>query len=95
MTNRTEYQKNYYAENKEALFEKREKQKTFNELLQEFADSRTLAEVEMLQEVMSKDMTPDHIALLWREYQRATNAVMTIATVNEHKRPFIDWMELR
>ncbi|MFA0350427.1 hypothetical protein FCV60_19330 [Vibrio sp. F13] len=95
MTNRTEYQKNYYAENKEALFEKREKQKTFNELLQGFTDSRTLVEVEMLQEVMRKGMTTDHIALLWREYQRATKAVMTIATVSEHKQPFIDWMESR
>lgn len=98
MTNRTEYQKNYYGKNKEAFFEKREKQKTFGALVSELTDSRIKLEAAMLQDVlgqMDKKLAPDHIALLWKQYKQEHKhaGFVTMSNVDDHKQPFLIWME--
>ncbi|MEZ9873430.1 hypothetical protein [Vibrio sp. 10N.261.51.C6] len=100
MTDRKEYMAKYYEKNKAILCEvakkNRESKKTYNQLLQELTDSRIKLEVVMLQEVLKGvDIKPDHIALLWKEYQQKTNAYVVMSNVEDHKQPFIDWMESR
>lgn len=100
MTDRKEYMAKYYEKNKAILCEvskkNRESKKTYNQLLQELTDSRIKLEATMLQDVLKYlDIKPDHIALLWKEYQQKTNAYVVMSNVDDHKQPFINWMESR
>ncbi|MFA0516819.1 hypothetical protein AB4501_07420 [Vibrio sp. 10N.222.55.E8] len=103
MTYRKEYQAKYYEENKKRFLEKAKEahqnasaNKAFGALLNELTDSRTKLEATMLQDVLKDlDIKPDHIALLWKEYQQKTNAYVVMSNVEDHKQPFIDWMESR
>ncbi|MEZ9350712.1 hypothetical protein AB4182_04010 [Vibrio splendidus] len=103
MTDRKEYMADYYEKNKTRLLEKAKKAsanaaatKSFNALVSELTNSRIKLEAAMLQNVLQdKKLEPDHIALLWKEYQQKTNAYVVMSNVDDHKRPFIDWMESR
>ncbi|MEZ9342977.1 hypothetical protein AB4165_10340 [Vibrio cyclitrophicus] len=103
MTDRKEYMADYYEQNKTRLLEKAKEahqkavaSKTFGALVSELTDSRIKLEAAMLQSVLQDlDIKPDHIALLWKEYRKKTNAYVVMSNVDDHKQPFIDWMESR
>ncbi|PML55302.1 hypothetical protein [Vibrio lentus] len=107
MTERKEYMADYYEKNKVRLLEKAKEahanavaNKAFGTLLNELVDSRIKLEATMLQDVlgqMDKKLEPDHIALLWKQYKQEHKhtGFVTISNVNDHKQPFINWMESR
>lgn len=102
-----EQNREYYEKNKTRILDKAKEahknavaSKTFGTLLNELADSRIKLEAALLQDVLTnldKKLEPDHIALLWKQYKQEHKHVgfVTISNVNEHKEPFLIWMESR
>ncbi|PMG45667.1 hypothetical protein BCU90_17540 [Vibrio lentus] len=100
--NREHYEKNHKKIIQKAAERSRKAKanKTFGTLLSELTDSRIKVEAAMLQDVlgqMDKKLEPDHIALLWKQYKQEHKhtGFVTISNVNDHKQPFINWMESR
>ncbi|WP_019614706.1 hypothetical protein [Psychromonas ossibalaenae] len=100
--NREYYEKHHkkIIQNAAERSRKAKASKTFGTLLNELADSRIKLEAVLLRDVLTnldKKLEPDHIAMLWKQYKQEHKhaGFVTISNVDEHKQPFIDWMEAR